>query len=97
MSQHDGGGEEFALLLPDTNEVGAKKVCEDLRKAFEELRVEHETRAYQVTVTFGIFSSQDSTAPMEHWINCADNALYLGKRNGRNRVEVYSPDTDSLH
>jgi len=73
------GGEEFAILVPETRTQEAFQIGERLRERAETLGV---------TISMGISDSQDSeniTDLVEH----ADKALYQAKERGRNRVEVY--------
>ncbi len=75
------GGEEFLMLLPETDLVGAYSIAERIRKA-----VEQETR---VTISLGVSAYHGGMKNAEELINTADEALYRAKQNGRNRVEVY--------
>ena len=74
------GGEEFLVILPETDSEMARNAAERLRKAVE---VELE-----VTISLGIASFQEGLQEGSSLIRCADAALYLAKRNGRNRVEA---------
>jgi diguanylate cyclase (GGDEF)-like protein len=74
------GGEEFLVILPETDSAMARNAAERLRKAVE---VEME-----VTISLGIASFQEGLQEGSSLIRCADAALYLAKRNGRNRVEA---------
>jgi len=88
------GGEEFVVIFPDTPEDGAKKVAEDIRMAIETLRIPHphaEAAPY-VTISLGVASSLpggtgDEEMP-KRLLKAADTALYLSKKNGRNRVTM---------
>lgn len=76
------GGEEFLLLLPQTHEDEAVRMAEALRVA---VAGEFCTRAAPVTVSIGVSELQrDET--MDAWLKHADDALYLAKELGRNRV-----------
>lgn len=81
------GGEEFALLLPDTNIARATKIAEKLRKETERYDF---PCACKVTASFGVsqFIVGDDEATL---IKRADKALYSSKQNGRNRVETLPP------
>jgi diguanylate cyclase (GGDEF)-like protein/PAS domain S-box-containing protein len=72
------GGEEFLILFPETGVEKASKAAERIRKA-----VKAET---EITVSLGVSYCQQGEK--EYLINKADEALYLAKQNGRNRVEV---------
>jgi diguanylate cyclase (GGDEF)-like protein len=81
------GGEEFAVVCPETNLDDAAQLAERIRAALgNELRV-HGCADVTITVSIGVAaSSEPSVHSMVDLINRADNALYLGKRAGRNVV-----------
>lgn len=82
------GGDEFAVFLPDTNEEHAFLIAEKLRAA---LAGNSKLKEFGVTASFGVCSSDASTATdAENFIKHADEAAYLSKRAGGNRVEVYT-------
>ncbi|MFG1428869.1 sensor domain-containing diguanylate cyclase [Roseixanthobacter glucoisosaccharinicivorans] len=87
------GGEEIAVVLPDTDATGACDVAERLRAAVEGLRVPHEgNHAFGcVTVSIGVataLSRLGGTVSMpESLLAASDAALYKAKHNGRNRIE----------
>ena len=84
------GGEEFAIVLPNTDRLGALQVAEAIRLAVQDLNLPHvlgEER--QVTISLGVTSvaTPASAVTPAELILRADEALYLAKANGRNRVE----------
>lgn len=79
------GGEEFILLLPETNIEGAVRVAEGLRKNLEDKTFYFNGEALAVTMTFGV-SRFDGDMDIDTCIKRADEALYSGKREGKNRV-----------
>jgi diguanylate cyclase (GGDEF)-like protein len=82
------GGEEFCLLLPNTDSARALEIGELVRKAVWDLALPHSTSAYQtVTVSVGVASNRpiDGQSPSD-LIEAADAALYAAKRRGRNMV-----------
>jgi diguanylate cyclase (GGDEF)-like protein len=81
------GGEEFICLLPETGRDGALRVAEKLRHEVENLEHRCGDRRVQVSITLGI-SLYDGSCSSQECINRADDALYAGKRRGRNRVVV---------
>lgn len=85
------GGEEFAVILPDTDLAGAQMIAEKIRQAIMTMGVAHEGSPYQVTtVSIGVASarpSRDSVgAPL---LDAADTALYRAKAEGRNCVRTH--------
>jgi diguanylate cyclase (GGDEF)-like protein len=81
------GGEEFILLLPETDTRGAAVIAEKLREAISENLFEYSGRRLSITMTFGIAEHRKGEA-LEACIARADTALYTGKERGRNRVMI---------
>ena len=75
------------VLLPDTDAEGVRRVGEKIRAAIEAHRVQYEGSALQVTITLGGAVLGEGEG-IESCIARADAALYTGKENGRNRVEL---------
>jgi diguanylate cyclase (GGDEF)-like protein len=88
------GGEEFALLLPDTDSAGACEIAEAVRLAVSSLKLKHpdSSVAPWLTVSAGV-----ATATLGRWntrkelVAAADRALYEAKRSGRNSVKAAGP------
>ena len=82
------GGEEFAIVLPDTDSGGAKSVAEAARARIEKLRLHHpKSLTGFLTASFGVAASiPDETGTVDDLIQAADQALYDAKDRGRNRV-----------
>jgi len=82
------GGEEFAILLRDTNATRAIPVLERVRKQLERTRWPAHPE-HLVTCSFGVCDHPvgDALKP-EDWLKTADDALYAAKRSGRNRIYV---------
>ncbi len=83
------GGEEFVVLLPDTDSEGAMTFAERLRQSIEAHEVVHEGRSIRFTVSLGIADLSDPTNGYAQLIERADNALYSSKASGRNQVTLY--------
>lgn len=83
------GGEEFALLLPDTDKAGGQVLAERLRQAMENTTVLHEGKSVSVTISLGVADLSVPAADYKELIERADQALYSSKKGGRNRVTVY--------
>ncbi|MDR2178208.1 MAG: GGDEF domain-containing protein [Treponema sp.] len=86
------GGEEFTVLLPNTNVEDALAVSERLRNAVEEMKVPWEPSLPQVTISLGIcgFDHREELIA-DNVIQRADAALYVSKQKGRNRSTVWNP------
>jgi diguanylate cyclase (GGDEF)-like protein len=85
------GGEEFAILLPDTELPTAIEIAERVRLAIAEISLPGTD--VSVTASIGISGFPDHASTLERLERLADAALYVAKRNGRNRVEVAEPGT----
>ena len=86
------GGEEFTVLLPNSNADAAMVVAERLRTKTAGMKVVWEVPLSQVTISLGIFSfDKDSDVDTNGIIRHADEAMYASKISGRNRVSVWNP------
>jgi diguanylate cyclase (GGDEF)-like protein len=83
------GGEEFAVILPETPEEGALVFCERLRQAIEAQRLETPEGPVAFTVSLGIAGWTSEMESTRQWLECADQALYQAKNGGRNQARVY--------
>lgn len=84
------GGEEFVLLLHDIAELNAFKIAESIRENIAGSYLEYRGKTIKITVSIGIASMvPDLIVDREKLVWMADQALYLAKRTGRNRVCVY--------
>ena len=80
------GGEEFALILPNTEEAGAVRLAERVRGAVEKAQLVFEGARLSVTVSLGAAVWPSDGKDEESLIAAADRALYAAKQAGRNRV-----------
>jgi diguanylate cyclase (GGDEF)-like protein len=91
------GGEEFVIILPDTESSNAQDIAEQLRSAILDLEIPHETSsvANVITVSFGVFTTlpEKGLSP-ETMIEFADKALYQAKEQGRNKVVLYKDSSE---
>ena len=83
------GGEEFAILLPDTEIPAALRIAERVRAAIAEMSLPGTDVA--VTVSVGVAGYPEHASTPDRLARLADAALYLAKRQGRNRVELAEP------
>ena len=82
------GGEEFAAILPDMDIDSAVDAAERVRAAFGQAAIEIDGHPVRGSVSAGITITTDSAANLDSLLSIADEALYVAKANGRNRVEV---------
>jgi len=80
------GGEEFAVLLPETDRAGAIILAERLRGSIESLQIEHAGRLIALTVSIGIAEVEPDCQTIEDAMHTADRLLYRAKVGGRNRT-----------
>ncbi len=83
------GGEEFGVMLVETNINAAFKVCEKLRAAVEQATFKGEGRSVRITASFGVTQAREADT-VKSLYERADRALYMAKQAGKNRV-VYLP------
>jgi len=84
------GGEEFAIVLPETTLIGAMATAERLRQSVEVSHISTEGKIITVTVSIGIATLEPSDRDMETLLDRADKALYQAKKEGRNRVHPWA-------
>lgn len=92
-SDHVGryGGEEFAVLLPETGAEGALTLAERVRAAIAATPIAVSSeRSIAVTASIGVALRPGDAADVESLVACADRALYRAKQNGRNAVVAFS-------
>ena len=83
------GGEEFAVLLPDTGIDAAMEIAERVRAAIAEISLAG--AGVSVTASIGVAGFPGHASTLDRLERLADAALYLAKRKGRNRVELAEP------
>jgi diguanylate cyclase (GGDEF)-like protein len=84
------GGEEFVVLLPNTDALGALKAAENVRKNIEIAGVPVASEMSNVTISAGLYTADPSQGEnVQDFLNNADKALYTAKNTGRNKVCVY--------
>ena len=89
------GGEEFTIILPNTDHIKAFLIGERLRKAAEEhpFIINH-NKSVNMTLSLGIASYPEMASSDSDLVRKADLAMYEGKRLGKNRVVLYSPQLE---
>lgn len=82
------GGEEFGIILPETDAEGARTICERIRESIAQSVVETSVAPVQYTISMGIAQLSDGPENYMQWMQLADEALYAAKEGGRNRVMI---------
>jgi two-component system, cell cycle response regulator len=83
------GGEEFLIVLPNTNLEGGRRLGEKLRAGLENETIQHEDFSLLVTASFGVASTENTeVVTADHLLQLSDRTLYQAKETGRNRVCV---------
>ncbi len=93
------GGEEFAILLPETEPENALPRIETVRLAIEKTALEApETDiTINITMSFGLAGIDKEKPTSNEIIRCADVAMYAAKYAGRNQIRIYSSDLEILN
>jgi diguanylate cyclase (GGDEF)-like protein len=88
------GGEEFALVLTDSSLDGAFKRAEILRQQVKQLSVEYEGQLLgAISVSMGVALFPDHGTTMRDVLRASDQALYTAKREGRDRVSMWTAES----
>ena len=82
------GGEEFAVLLPDTDINLCQRVAERLRSLISSIEIFAPPHKFSFTISIGITEYRGTDATLEYLMQVADQGLYKAKRAGRNKVIV---------
>lgn len=90
------GGEEFIVALPRMGIEDALVRAEKWRTEVEAILVRHGDFNIRFTISAGVSGYPDQASDHEQLIECADVALYLSKKNGRNRVNCFDPSVESI-
>lgn len=83
------GGEEFAVLLPDSDVQGTQIAAERLFASIAQNPFQTECGAISITLSIGIAGYNEKITTLEGILKCADMALYLAKQEGRNRIRIW--------
>jgi diguanylate cyclase (GGDEF)-like protein len=82
------GGEEFLIVLPESEEESALEIADRVRRTFEETPFQVDGQSVRATISIGVATARN--ADPEQLVDLADEALYRAKNHGRNRVESWS-------
>ena len=87
------GGEEFVVIMPDTDLAGALILAERIRESVQNHIMKNPEGDFGVTMSGGIaFMDQHGFVPRAELLKKADSALYQAKENGRNQIQVWKDD-----
>jgi diguanylate cyclase (GGDEF)-like protein/PAS domain S-box-containing protein len=90
------GGDEFGVLLEHCAAAPALHIAQMLRTAVADFRFVWKDRAFNVGVSVGVVNVSDASLTLAAVLSAADAACYMAKDNGRNRVQVYRPDSNEV-
>lgn len=83
------GGEEFLVVLADTDQIEATEIAYRIKSAIEKAQIQSDKDVIRVTASLGVTQKNEQTSTFKDLLKQADKALYTAKENGRNRVEIY--------
>lgn len=89
------GGEEFCVILPDTDTAKAMEVGEEIRREIESRPIDIEGKQAKITISIGVSNwplHKNLILEAEDFVRLADEALYICKARGRNCVSYYHQD-----
>ena len=87
------GGDEFAVLMPETNQKMARKTADRLRKKLVTALKKTGLFTHKLTVSVGVYAyAADGNIEVEDFVDRADQALYKAKEGGRNQVIIWDVD-----
>jgi len=86
------GGEELVIILPETNKVNTIIKAERIRKKIQDMSLIFDGKKIQVSVSGGIATFPQDATEANKLIQCADQALYRAKAEGKNQICLYSID-----
>lgn len=88
------GGEEFAVLAPGVDVLGAVRLAENLRMAIMKIDTARSGHQFDITASFGVVTSSMSGHDLNRLMSQADQAMYRAKSEGRNRVCIHDGSED---
>ncbi|GLR71688.1 diguanylate cyclase [Agaribacter marinus] len=90
------GGEEFVIVLPDTNASGASAVAEKIRRHLMKEEFTFNKQSIRLTASFGVTQLSPDDTDFLFAISCADKALFTSKSSGRNVVSPFKKSAESI-
>ncbi|MGE5088262.1 MAG: EAL domain-containing protein [Candidatus Levyibacteriota bacterium] len=90
------GGDEFGVLLEHCAPEPAQLIAESMRKAISDFSFQWNQRSFRIGASVGVVDLADGPHTLAGVLSAADAACYMAKDKGRNRVQVYTPDSDEV-
>ena len=90
------GGDEFGVLLPWREKQTALAIADNIRQQIGGLRFQFQERMFAVSASLGLLALDDAVPSVGDALSAADQACYLAKDNGRNRIQIYHPDDQEV-
>ena len=91
------GGDEFGLLLESCSLQNAEKIAETLRNEVEALRFCWDEKYFSLSVSIGLYLIEGGAVSPQQVLSAVDEACYIAKRKGRNRIHVHRSDDVETH
>ncbi|MFZ5911631.1 MAG: diguanylate cyclase [Chloroflexota bacterium] len=91
------GGEEFVILMPEIDPEVATQRAEELREAIEALTVSSPKGVFRVTASLGLVVYPNRASNADDLLHAADDALFVAKRKGKNKVVVFDSGMNTSH
>lgn len=89
------GGDEFLIVLPETDAQGARMLAERLREKVAAGTVVHESRTLRYSISLGVAEIDLEGGNPDHWLRRADQALMRAKQQGRNRIATFADEVSA--
>ncbi len=86
------GGEELVIILPETNKVNTIIKAERIRKKIQDMPLEFDGNKIKISISGGVATFPQDASEPNKLIQCADQALYRAKSEGKNRICLFSTD-----
>jgi diguanylate cyclase (GGDEF)-like protein/PAS domain S-box-containing protein len=90
------GGDEFGVLLANGPQRTALNVAESIRRSISELRFTRGEKTFVVNASIGVLPLAEALPTVDDALSAADQACYMAKDNGRNRVQMYRTDDQQM-
>jgi diguanylate cyclase (GGDEF)-like protein/PAS domain S-box-containing protein len=90
------GGDEFGILLAHCTAADAMSLAELIRQRISEQRFPWKDKLFTINASIGVLCLTDHQTTVDDAMSAADQACYLAKDNGRNRVQLYRPDDQEM-